>query len=121
MDNHDKHAKPLGFTFQYKWGKVLIHKATLEAIGYPEFYRFRLAIEEKHFAIEACEMNSQGAHRFRGFSHGYAQSSLGFLESIYNLCKWDYERTYTVYGIVLYGGKMVGFELAKADEHREAQ
>lgn len=119
MVKNEKHPKPLGFTFEYRWGRVLIHKSTLEAIGYPEFYRFRLAVDKKHFAIEACEMNDQGAHRFRGFSRGYIQHSLGLMESIYNLCNWDYEKSYTVYGIVLYDGLMVGFDLKKAEEINE--
>ena len=88
--------------------------------GNPEFYRFRLEVPMKHFAIEACDMNAQGAHRFRGFSmSGYCQNSLSLIGQLYDLCGGEYEKSYTVYGIVLYDGTMVGFDLKKAVETKE--
>ena len=115
MDKNEKTVL-LGITFEHRNGRVSIYKATLEAIGYPEYYRFRIDVEKRYFAIESCEMNTPGSHRFMGFSRGYCQKSLGLIEQIYDLCDWNYDKSYTSYGIPLYDGEMVGFELKKAEE-----
>lgn len=58
METNEKPAKQLGFTFGYKRGRVLIYKSTLEAIGYPEFYRFRLEVPVRHFATAGSSVDA---------------------------------------------------------------
>ena len=95
----------------------------LHRIGLPEFYRFLFSPNEKRFAIEACNMNDPGAYRFSGLPRSrrrsYQQTSLGLLEGLYERCSWDKARTYTAEGEVLFGGKMVLFDLKEAQMERK--
>lgn len=106
-------------TFDCRRGIVRIHRATLEALGLPEFYRFLFHAEKKRFAIEGCTMDDVGYHIFRGLkendNHSYTQNSLAMIDSIYQLCQWDKEQVYRVPGISLFGGKVICFELSEAE------
>ena len=119
----EQKIRRMGVSFNCRAGKLLIYRATLEAIGLPEFYHFLFSPNEKRFAIEACDMNDPGAYRFSGLPRSrrrsYQQTSLGLLEGLYERCSWDKAKTYMAEGEVLFGGKMVLFDLKEAQVERK--
>ncbi len=59
----EKRLQQPGISVNLSADKITIHRTTLEVLGYPEFYRFLLNMEERQLAMQACSMNERGAHR----------------------------------------------------------
>ena len=52
-----------GISFNVNSGRITIFKATLVALGYPEYFRFRFDPEQRVFGIEPCDMKDGGSYR----------------------------------------------------------
>ena len=78
----EQKIRRMGVSFNCRAGKLLIYRATLEAIGLPEFYRFLFSPNEKRFAIEACDMNDPGAYRFSGLPADQSGTAGGTVRAV---------------------------------------
>ena len=57
--------KQPGISFNLGSGRIALYRATLEIMGYPEFYRFLFNPEKKMLAIQRCGIDDPGAHKLR--------------------------------------------------------
>ena len=55
--------KQPGISFNLGSGRIALYRATLEIMGYPEFYRFLFNPGKKMLAIQRCGIDDPGAHK----------------------------------------------------------
>ena len=108
----------VGLSFSLRRGRLLIHHATIRAIGNPDYMRFLLNSKEKHIAVQCCEAIDRDNFRvpelIEGDKYTFEISSSPFVSVIYKACGWDKETTYVVYGIVHEKYRLVDFDLTTA-------
>ena len=112
-----------GISFCLKSGRVIIFKATLEVIGYPEFYRFLYNPDTKMMAIEPCAMNAPGAYALVNVKkeETYDVSSIDFVRMMYRENGWKKQISYRIAGIAYPQDRAVEFDLTKALEIHEGR
>ena len=89
-----------GISFNIESGRITIFKTTLEAMGYPEFFRFRFSPEDMFFGIEPCGIDDGGAKRLPEVitREHYDIKSKGLVRFVYKSCGWGKKLTYRVPG-----------------------
>ncbi len=112
-----------GISFCEKSGRVTIFKTTLDAIGYPEFYRFLYNADHRKLAIEPCEIDSPGAYALVNVKKDktYDVSSVDFVRMMYRENRWDRRISYRIAGIAYSKERAVEFDLTKALEIHEGR
>ena len=55
--------KQPGISFNLGSGRIALYRATLEIMGYPEFYRFLFNPGKKTLTIQRCDIDDPGAHK----------------------------------------------------------
>lgn len=90
-----------GISFNVGSGRITIFKTTLEAIGYPEYFRFLFSPEDQVFGIEPCEMDDGGAHRLPEIvkRDHYDIKSKDLVRFVFQSCGWAKKLTYRVPGV----------------------
>lgn len=112
-----------GISFSLVPGRITIFKNTLEALGYPEYYRFLFDTENRRFAVQVCEIDDEGAHRLpETFLHDhYAIKSMDLVRFVYSTCDWNRKVTYRIPGEVYPAERLVNFNLVGALELHEGR
>lgn len=105
-----------GISFCEKSGRVTIFKTTLDAMGYPEFYRFLYNADAKKLAVEPCAMNAPGAYALVNVKKDetYDVSSMDFVRMMYRENGWNARISYRIAGVAYPGDRAVEFDLTKA-------
>ena len=107
-------AEELGITFNLSQGRITIFKKTLEAIRFPEYYHFLFDPEEKRFAIQACSMDDEGAHRLSvdmNTKFRCEVKSMSLVRFVYQTCGWKGKRSYRIQGRAEPEKQLVRFDL----------
>lgn len=112
-----------GVSFKLSKGRITIFKTTLDTLGRPEYFQFMFSPEEKMFAIQACEMDDDGAHRMPQItSRDYIEiTSVALVRFVYRTCGWKEKYTYRIPGIAYQEQRLVSFDLLKALEIHEGK
>lgn len=113
----------LGLSFSISAGRITIFKTTIMVLGNPEFYRFLINEENRMFAVQRCDIDTEGALHLpedRSCLH-YDIKSMDLVRHIYRLCGWNLKRTYRIAGESVPGERLVNFDLAKALEVHEGR
>lgn len=107
-----------GISFNFEYGRITIFKTTLAVLGFSEFYRFLYNPKALQLAIEACNMDSQGAQALKNINpdESYNIKSVGFVRMLYAGCGWDKTMSYRVPGIPYVAQHLVDFKLSDALE-----
>lgn len=107
-----------GISFNFECGRITIFKTTLAILGFSEFYRFLYNPEALQLAIEACNMDSQGAQALKNINpnESYNIKSIGFVRMLYANCGWERTMSYRVPGISYANQHLVNFKLSNALE-----
>jgi len=107
-----------GVSFKLSRGRITIFKTTLDTLGRPEYFQFMFSPEDKMFAIQACEMGDDGAHRMPEItSREYIDvNSKALVRFVYHTCGWKEKYTYRIPGIVHLEQRLISFDLLKALE-----
>lgn len=109
-----------GLSFALRRGRLLIHHATIMALGNPEYIRFLLNSDEKHIAIQCCEAIDRDKfsvpEALEGEKYSFEISSIPFVSVIYKICGWDRNKTYQVYGKIHQRHRLIDFDLNVAKE-----
>ena len=118
-------SSKLGMSFSIRRGRLLIHYATIKAIGEPDYIRFLINKRYKKIAIQSCE--EIDSDHFRVPKHDGEQdyrfeiSSIQFVSVLFRICNLDNDKTYVVYGTLHPKHRLVEFELDQAKEIRPEQ
>ena len=112
-----------GITFCENSGKITIFKKTLEAIGYPAYYRFLFDPDKNSFAVQSCEMEAEGAHKLPKLTRkGCCEiSSLALVRFVYRNCRWNRRISYRIPGEAVAGKDLIQFDLNAALEIHEGR
>ena len=113
-----------GISFNVVSGRITIFKATLVALGYPEFYRFLFSPEDHIFGIESCGIDDEGAHRLPDeiTREHYDIKSKDLVRFVYRTCGWQKKLTYRIPGVKSSPDyHQVYFDLRKAFEIHEGR
>lgn len=91
---------PMGISFNVESGRITIHKNTLAAMNYPEYYHFLFSPEDKFLAIEPCGMNDDGAHQLLELKNRkcFEIKCINLVRFIYRTCNWDNRVSYRCFG-----------------------
>ena len=113
-----------GISFNVNSGRITIFKATLVALGYPEYFRFRFDPEQRIFGIEPCDMKDGGSYRLpKVFNREhYELKCKDLVRFVYETCGWKKKLTYRAAG-ELYSPdeKLIFFDLQRAYEIHEGR
>lgn len=108
--------------FSRKRASVLIYQSTVRALGKPRFVRILCNEKRKRLAIQVCAEKESGAIKIpkkRGRGSGlpklFLLSSLVIQSRIWNLCGWETNENYRVFGIFRQQQELVEFDLTKAN------
>lgn len=112
-----------GVSFKLRSGRITVFKTTLDILGRPEYFQFMLSPEDKMFAIQACEMGDDGAHRLPEVTpRDYIEvNSKALVRFVYLTCGWNEKYTYRIPGIAHLEQRLVSFDLLKALEIHEGK
>ena len=102
--------KQPGISFNLGSGRIALYRATLEIMGYPEFYRFLFNPEKKMLAIQRCGIIKRETCDV---------SSKDLVRLLYRSCRWDPDMTYRIPGVGYPGSFAVSFDLNEAYEINE--
>ncbi len=113
--------KQPGISFNLGSGRIALYRATLEIMGYPEFYRFLFNPEKKMLAIQRCGIDDPGAHKLPRIIKRETcdVSSKDLVRLLYRSCRWDPDMTYRIPGVGYPGSFAVSFDLNEAYEINE--
>lgn len=108
--------------FSRKRASVLIYQSTVRALGAPRFVRILCNENRKRLAVQVCAEKESGAIKIpkkRGRGSGrpklFLLSSLVIQSRIWNLCGWDTNENYRVFGVFRQQQELVEFDLTKAE------
>ena len=107
-------AEELGITFNLSQGRITIFKKTLEVINFPEYYHFLFNPEDRMFAIQACSMDDNDAHRLSVDMNRKFRcevKSMSLVRFVYQTCGWKEKRSYRIQGRVEPEKQLVRFDL----------
>ncbi len=113
-----------GISFNIDSGRITIFKSTLMAMGYPEFFHFRLSPENLVLGIEPCGIDDGGAKRLPETlkRDHYDIKSKGLVRFVFQSCGWTKKLTYRVPGMrEAPDGHTVYFDLRQALEVHEGR
>lgn len=113
-----------GISFNVVTGRIRLFKTTLQAMGYPEHYRFLFNPEDRMFAVEACGIDDEGANRLPDeFPRDhYEIKCMGLVRFVFQTCGWQKKLTYRIPGEVYSpDSHLVYFDLQKAYEIHEGR
>lgn len=115
--------KSPGISFSLQAGRIVIFRTTLEALDYPEYYRFLFNPENRLFAMQICGIDDEGAHRLPKMDpEGSCEiKSKGLVRLVYQICGWKKELTYRIPGSHIPGERLVNYDLADALEVYQGQ
>ncbi len=114
----EQHSVLPGIAFSRKRASVLIHLSTIRALGYPRYVRILCNEKRKRLAVQVCAEKESGAIRVakgRVKEQPLLLSSLIVQGRIWNLCGWDTNKNYLVYGIFRSQQELVEFNLLNAE------
>ncbi len=116
-------TKQPGISFRLGAGKIAIHRSTLEIIGYPEYYRFLLNLEQNQLAIQTCGIDDSGAHRLPEIKDGETCeiSSKDMVRLLYRSNQWSQHKSYHIQGVAYPQQQTVSFNLNDAQEIKEVK
>lgn len=107
-----------GISFSAKYGRISILKKTLEILGYPEYYRFLFSPEDRLFAVQACKISDEGAHRLpvETIEENYEIKSMDLVQFIFDVCGWNKKVSYRAAGMEIAEENTIQFDLSTALE-----
>lgn len=108
-----------GISFNIDSGRITIYKATLVAMGHPEFFHFLFSPEDLILGIEPCGIDDGGAHRVPDdLAHDYYSfKTIDLVRFVFRTCGWQKKLTYRVPGEKLTpDSHTVYFDLRRAME-----
>ena len=108
-----------GISLNIVSGKITIFKSTLEALGHPEFFRFRFSPEDRILGLEPCDIDDAGAvHLPVNITQEYYEiRCMDLVRFIYRTCGWQKKLTYRIAGKTYFlGRRLVYFYLRSAYE-----
>lgn len=118
-------ALKAGLSFSNKRGRLLIHHATIRALGEPDYVRLLLNKRDKRLAVQCCEEIDSDHFRVpaavEGQDYRFEISSVGLISVIVKTCGLDSNKTYLVYGTHLPKYRLVEFDLAEVREIHQDQ
>jgi hypothetical protein len=109
----------LAISIDFKHNRIRIHKATLHAMGSPEYIHFLVNPEQRAFAIARSDKTDLSAHplhwsRLTG-GHSFELHSKSLVKSLLGLCEsWQNNRTYRICGKIVPKGGAAVFHVAEA-------
>lgn len=110
------HYNILGLSFSCKAGQMRIYEKTLQAIGSPEFFNFKIDESSERLAIFPCMMNDEGS--FRNVDPGNGRTHIincmGFIRYLYKSFSWNRNKSYLLTGTYNEAENIVEFRLDKA-------
>ena len=115
-------TKDLGITFNMRKRRIAIFKKTLEAIHFPEYCHFLFNTTENTFAIQACRMDDEGAHRLAvDFEKKYRceVNCTSLVRLVYQTCGWRDRNSYRIIGVPRPKQQLVKFDLKLAQTTSE--
>ena len=113
-----------GISFNVVSGRITIFKATLVAMGYPEYFRFLFSPEDLVFGIEPCAIDDGGAQRLPDeiAREHYDIKSKDLVRFVYQTCRWRKRLTYRIPGVKSApDSHQVYFDLRQAMEVHEGR
>ena len=110
-----------GISFNVVTGRITIFKRTLEAMGYPEYFRCLFDPDNQFFGVEPCSIDDDGANWLPDelTRDHYDIKSKNLVRFVYKTCGWEKKLTYRIAGTV--DGSLVYFDLQKAYEIHEGR
>ena len=112
-----------GISFCEDCGRITVFKKTLEALGFPAYYRFLFDPDKCSFAVQTCEMEDEGSHKLPKFTKRECCEikSLALVKFIYQTCRWNSKVSYRISGAYQQEHNLVHFNLAEALEIHEGR
>ena len=113
--------KQPGISFNLGSGRIALYRATLEIMGYPEFYRFLFNPGKKTLTIQRCDIDDPGAHKLPRIIKRETcdVSSKDLVRLMYRSCRWNPDTTCRIPGVGYPGSFAVSFDLNEAYEINE--
>ena len=113
-----KKESRLGLSLSLKRGRLLVHYATIKALGCPGYIRFLYNSRKKRIAIQICEEIDREAIRvpekIEGERYQFDISSSPLLSVIYKHCGWATDQTFSVMGTFHEKYHLVEYDLLSA-------
>ena len=103
----------LGLTFNVDDGRITIFRSTLEALGWPTYYRFLYNREAKQVAVQNCTAEDAGAHKTPKLtvSNSCEIKCVALVRMIYRDMRWNRNNTYRLEGKSIPRQQLVSFDL----------
>lgn len=113
MSRTYSYEKRIGISMSMKYGRFTLYRATLEVLGFPEYYRFLLNIEEKKLVVQACGIDDKGSHRLPEIKQKQCCEikSVQMACLIFKNCSWDENYTYSINGVGFPEQNLVQYDL----------
>lgn len=110
------YEKRIGISLNLKYGRFTLYRASLEVMGFPEYYRFLLNLEEKKLVVQACSIDNKGAHRLPEIKQGQTCDikCIQMVRLIFKNCRWDENCTYRISGTGFPERRLVQYDLTNA-------
>ena len=109
----------LGIAFSRKTGRVLIHKATLQALGLPDYVRLLPNPKWGKVALQVCAKEEVGAiciKKGKSKEKPVIICSLVIQRILWDICSWKKDGNYLIYGRHFPKNEIVEFCLQNAEE-----
>ena len=110
------HAGVLGMTLNVDEGRITIFRSTLEALGWPSYYRFLYNPHMNQIAVQVCSATDAGVHRV-GKLNEFSSCEIkcvAFVRMIYKNAKWDKHRSYRMIGNPFPEQRLISFQIQEA-------
>lgn len=103
--------------FSCKNMRMVLYRKTVAVLGYPEYVRLVLNVDEKKLAVQACDFRDPGAIKVPGLTDSvkyHVFASINLIALIWKICEWDEYSTYQITGTAHKGYRLVNFDLRDA-------
>ena len=107
-----------GLSLSTRRDRIIIHHATILALGEPEYIRFLINQRDRKVAVQCCEQIDRNhilvPEAESGKEYRFEISSTCLISVVYKICGWDQGKTYVVYGKAHPKHRLVEFDLDTA-------
>lgn len=117
MEETRKESKT-GLSLSFRRGKLMIHRATIRAIGDPEYIRFLINKKDRRLSVQTCEEIDRNHIRVPyeedGREFKFEVASVELVSVIYMTGGWGTKQSYVIYGKAYPKHRLVEFVLDNA-------
>ncbi len=116
MEETNESAARLGVSFEAYHLRLRIYRSIIDKLNNPKYIKLLVNVEKKRLAITESKKKKDSFEipEFKA-DDSFEINSKHMVRMIYDLCNWEYEKNYRVFGRYFTDANVIEFSLADAE------